>query len=71
MSGEVDGAVVAREVAEALRVGVAFHAREAAAVAERGGSAARAVFESLVEVPRATIEREEHDGVRLGRRPEA
>ncbi len=64
----VDGAVVQREVAEALRVGVAFHVREAALVADRGASAARAVFEAIVEVPRATIERED-DGVRLGRRP--
>ena len=63
----VDGAVVQREVAEALRVGVAFHASEAALVADRGASAARAVFESIVEIPRATIERED-DGVRLGRR---
>jgi pyruvate ferredoxin oxidoreductase alpha subunit len=64
----VDGAVVQREVAEALRVGVAFHVREAGLVADRGASAARAVFEAIVEVPRATIDRED-DGVRLGRRP--
>ncbi len=63
----IDGAVVQREVAEALRVGVAVHTSEAALVAERGASAARAVFEGIVEIPRATIERED-DGVRLGRR---
>ncbi len=63
----VDGAVVEREVAEALRGGVAFHAKGAASAAEAGGKAARAVFEAIVEVPRATIERDD-DGVRLGRR---
>jgi pyruvate ferredoxin oxidoreductase alpha subunit len=63
----IDGAIVQREVAEALRVGVAVHVSEAALVADRGASAARAVFESIVEIPRATIERED-DGVRLGRR---
>lgn len=70
VGGEVDGAVVEREVAEALRGGVGVHVREAALVAERGGKAARAVFEAIVEIPRATIERED-DGVRLGRRPRA
>jgi len=64
----VDGAVVQREVAEALRVGVSLHPSEAALVADRGASVARAVFEAIVEIPRATIERED-DGVRLGRRP--
>jgi pyruvate ferredoxin oxidoreductase alpha subunit len=64
----VDGGVVQREVAEALRVGVALRPGEAALVAERGASVARAVFEAVVEVPRATIQRED-DGVRLGRRP--
>jgi hypothetical protein len=63
----VDGAVVEREVTEALRGGVAFHAKDAAGVAEGGGRAARAAFEAMVEVPRATIERDD-DGVRLGRR---
>ena len=66
-AASIDGAIVQREVAEALRVGVAVHASEAALVADRGASAARAAFESIVEVPRATIERED-DGVRLGRR---
>jgi pyruvate ferredoxin oxidoreductase alpha subunit len=64
----VDGAVVEREVAEALRGGVASHAKDAGGVAEGGGKAARATFEAIVEVPRATIERDD-DGVRLGRRP--
>jgi pyruvate-ferredoxin/flavodoxin oxidoreductase len=63
----IDGGVVQREVAEALSVGVAVPASEAALVAESGASAARAAFESVVEIPRATIERED-DGVRLGRR---
>jgi pyruvate ferredoxin oxidoreductase alpha subunit len=65
----LDGGVVQREVAEALRVGVAFSS-QAALVAERGASVARAVFEAIVEIPRTTIERED-DGVRLGRRPRA
>jgi hypothetical protein len=59
----IDGAVVAREVSEALRVG----GQDAAAHAEQGARAAREAFEAHVEVPRATIERED-DGVRLGRR---
>jgi pyruvate ferredoxin oxidoreductase alpha subunit len=63
----IDGPIVQREVAEALRVGVAVHASDAALVADRGASAARAVFESIVEIPRTMIERED-DGVRLGRR---
>jgi len=66
----VDGAVVQREVAEALRVGVALSPGQAAVIADRGASVARAVFEAIVEIPRATIERED-DGVRLGRRPRA
>jgi pyruvate-ferredoxin/flavodoxin oxidoreductase len=66
----VDGAVVQREVAEALRVGVALSSGQAALIADRGASVARAVFEAIVEIPRATIERED-DGVRLGRRPRA
>jgi pyruvate ferredoxin oxidoreductase alpha subunit len=64
----IDGAVVQREVAEALHVGVAFPVSDAALVADRGAAVARAVFEAIVEIPRATIERED-DGVRLGRRP--
>jgi pyruvate ferredoxin oxidoreductase alpha subunit len=63
----LDGPVVEREVGEALRVGVASHAHGAEAVAGIGALAARAVFESMVEVPRAMIDRED-DGVRLGRR---
>ncbi|HEX4449131.1 MAG TPA: hypothetical protein VH044_20475 [Polyangiaceae bacterium] len=64
----IDGAVVEREVAEALGGGVAYHAKGAGGVAERGGKTARATFEAIVEVPRTTIERDD-DGVRLGRRP--
>jgi hypothetical protein len=63
----LDGPVVEREVGEALRVGVASHAHGAEAVAGIGALAARTVFESMVEVPRAMIDRED-DGVRLGRR---
>jgi pyruvate-ferredoxin/flavodoxin oxidoreductase len=67
----LDGAVVQREVAEALRVGVVLSSPgQAAFVVDRGASVARAVFEAIVEIPRATIERED-DGVRLGRRPRA
>ena len=66
-SSEIDGSVVEREVGEALRVGIASHAQGAAAVAVIGGVAARTAFESMVEVPRAMIDRED-DGVRLGRR---
>jgi pyruvate/2-oxoacid:ferredoxin oxidoreductase alpha subunit len=66
-SSELDGSVVEREVGEALRVGVASHAHGVAAVAVIGGVAARTAFESIVEVPRAMIDRED-DGVRLGRR---
>jgi pyruvate-ferredoxin/flavodoxin oxidoreductase len=66
----IDGAVVEREVAEALRV--ALHGKHldgaaAAGVIERGSRIARVAFETHVEVPRATIQRED-DGVRLGRR---
>ena len=63
----LDGGVVHREVAEALRFGVALSPGQAELLADRGASVARAVFEAIVEVPRATIERED-DGVRLGRR---
>jgi pyruvate/2-oxoacid:ferredoxin oxidoreductase alpha subunit len=62
----IEGAVVAREVGDALRV-AREGAADAAAIAERGGRIARQAFEGHVEVPRATIERED-DGVRLGRR---
>jgi pyruvate-ferredoxin/flavodoxin oxidoreductase len=61
----IDGAIVAREVGEGLRVAVGDS--HAAAVADRGAHVAREAFEAHVEVPRATIERED-DGVRLGRR---
>jgi pyruvate-ferredoxin/flavodoxin oxidoreductase len=59
----VDAAAVEREVAEALLLGGA----DAARAAERGARAARDAFEAHVEVPLATVERED-DGVRLGRR---
>jgi hypothetical protein len=70
---ELDGVGVEREVAEALRT-MADRAGSAdsrgtgpdAELAQRGGRAARVVFEALIEVPRATIERDD-DGVRLGR----
>jgi hypothetical protein len=58
---------VHREVAEALRFGIALSPGQAELLADRGASVARAVFEAIVEIPRATIERED-DGVRLGRR---
>jgi pyruvate/2-oxoacid:ferredoxin oxidoreductase alpha subunit len=59
----LDSAAVAREVADAIRVA----AGHAAPIAELGARAAVQVFEGQVEVPRATIDRED-DGVRLGRR---
>ncbi len=61
-----DGAAVAREVGDALRIALE-DTSESSAVAERGARIARQAFEAHVEVPRATIERED-DGVRLGRR---
>jgi hypothetical protein len=67
----VDGSIVEREVADALRV--AFESspdterRDDPAGVDRGARTARAAFEAHVEVPRATIQRED-DGVRLGRR---
>jgi pyruvate-ferredoxin/flavodoxin oxidoreductase len=68
----IDGAVVEREVSDALRV--ALQARmhggkgdEEARTIDRGARLARVAFETHVEVPRATIQRED-DGVRLGRR---
>jgi hypothetical protein len=60
----LEPSLVAREVAEALVVAMG-PARDA--LAKRGGEAARAAFEASVEVPRATIERDE-EAVRLGRR---
>jgi pyruvate ferredoxin oxidoreductase alpha subunit len=68
-STAADGTVVAREVAAALLTvleGVVA-TEKTAAIAARGGSAARAAFERHVEVPRAAIDRED-DGVRIGRR---
>jgi hypothetical protein len=59
----VDGVVVAREVAEAMRAADP----EAASLADTGAVVAREAFEAHVEVPRSTIDRED-DGVRLGRR---
>jgi len=60
----VDGSLVAREVAEALRtlIGPAGEA-----LAARGADVARRVFDARVEVPRATVERDQ-ESVRLGRR---
>ncbi len=60
----IDPSLVAREVAEALRAMVGPNAE---ALAARGGDAARRVFEAHVDVPRATVERDE-EAVRLGRR---
>jgi pyruvate/2-oxoacid:ferredoxin oxidoreductase alpha subunit len=60
----VDGSLVAREVAEALRTLIGPVGE---AVAMRGAEVARRVFEARVEVPRATVERDE-ESVRLGRR---
>jgi pyruvate ferredoxin oxidoreductase alpha subunit len=59
----IDAGIVEREVAEALRrVGSDLEAG-----VEHGARLAREAFEAHVEVPRATIDRED-DGVRLGRR---
>jgi pyruvate/2-oxoacid:ferredoxin oxidoreductase alpha subunit len=67
----VDGSIVEREVADALRVAFESSAdsekRDNPAGVDRGARTARAAFEAHVEVPRATIQRED-DGVRLGRR---
>jgi pyruvate/2-oxoacid:ferredoxin oxidoreductase alpha subunit len=60
----IDPSLVAREVAEALRVALGPAHEEAA---RQGGDTARRVFEASVEVPRTTIEKDE-DAVRLGRR---
>ncbi|MGO9838361.1 MAG: hypothetical protein ACLP1X_29625 [Polyangiaceae bacterium] len=64
----VDGGVVEREVADALRTAFA-PGRQNTDVGgvERGARIARASFEAHIEVPRATTQRED-DGVRLGRR---
>ncbi len=67
----VDGSIVEREVADALRV--AFDTTKGQGetadpqAVDRHARTARAVFEAHIEVPRATIQRED-DGVRLGRR---
>jgi pyruvate-ferredoxin/flavodoxin oxidoreductase len=66
-----DAAAVEREVAEAILVAApsasAFGAAKDRPAAEQGGRIAREAFEAHLEVPGATIERED-DGVRLGRR---
>jgi hypothetical protein len=64
----VDGSLVAREVAEALRAALKAGGDPGAeSVITRGADAARAAFEAHIEVPRATVERDE-ESVRLGRR---
>jgi hypothetical protein len=70
----VDGSLVEREVADALRAAFADGAADALPSPSRretllaeGGKAARAAFESHVEVPRATVERDE-ESVRFGRK---
>jgi pyruvate-ferredoxin/flavodoxin oxidoreductase len=60
----VDGSLVAREVAEALRSLIGA-TNEGLVV--RGAEVARRAFEAHVEVPRATVERDQ-DAIRLGRR---
>jgi pyruvate-ferredoxin/flavodoxin oxidoreductase len=60
----LDPSLVAREVGDALRAALGSANEEAV---REGAAAARAAFEASVEVPRATIERDE-DAVRLGRR---
>jgi Pyruvate:ferredoxin oxidoreductase core domain II/Pyruvate flavodoxin/ferredoxin oxidoreductase, thiamine diP-bdg len=63
----VDGSLVAREVAEALRAAVGGAAGSGETVVAKGAEAARKAFEAHIEVPRATIERDE-EAIRLGRR---
>jgi pyruvate/2-oxoacid:ferredoxin oxidoreductase alpha subunit len=60
----IDGSLVQREVAEAL-IGTLGPANET--LVTRGADTARRVFETHVEVPRATVERDE-ESIRLGRR---
>jgi hypothetical protein len=60
----IDPSLVAREVADALRLAVG---RDAESLSVRGAALARKVFEAHVEVPRATVERDE-EAVRLGRK---
>ncbi len=62
----VDGSLVQREVAEALRAAMGA-ADGAEATLARGAETARKAFEAHIEVPRATVERDE-ESVRLGRR---
>jgi pyruvate/2-oxoacid:ferredoxin oxidoreductase alpha subunit len=62
----VDGSLVSREVAEALRAAVATM-DGGESIVTRGADAARRAFEAHIEVPRATVERDE-ESVRLGRR---
>lgn len=59
----VDGSLVAREVAEALR---ALGPKDETLPA-KGAELARRAFEARVEVPRATVERDQ-ESIRLGRR---
>ena len=60
----VDGSLVAREVAEALRALLGPSAED---LVTRGAEVARRAFEAHVEVPRATVERDQ-ESIRLGRR---
>ena len=60
----VDASLVAREVAEALRVPLGPGGE---AILARGAEIARRSFETHVVVPRATVERDE-ESIRLGRR---
>jgi hypothetical protein len=60
----VDGSLVAREVAEALRAALGPAGEE---TVTRGADVARRAFEAHVVVPRATVERDE-ESIRLGRR---
>jgi hypothetical protein len=69
----IDPSLVAREVADALRLAIG-RPRDSGAIPEaaetlslRGAALARKVFEAHVEVPRATVERDE-EAVRLGRK---
>ena len=55
-SPPIDGSVVEREVAEALSF--ALDDGQVEGLVRRGATAARSVFEQIVEVPSATIERE-------------
>ena len=69
----VDPSLVAREVGEALRAALEGSAEiggghdALASLTTEAGEIARRAFEAHVEVPRATVERDE-EGVRLGRK---